>query len=148
MSVSRFNSCALKRGALKICDAVLYYETWSRSFFKVVHNASCVQKYDCAVYSCRNVFPWRRHPTGITSLNIIYSLGLRCIFDCASASWYQKRNGTSKPAWLVITTSNVTWVHIERSLILAALLKLTWVAGNFFVVLWIIEIIESCVSIL
>jgi len=29
-------------------------------------------------------------------------------------------NGTSKPAWLVVTTSNVTWVHIECSLILAA----------------------------
>jgi len=31
---------------LKISNAILYYETWSRGFFKVVHNASRTQKYD------------------------------------------------------------------------------------------------------
>ena len=40
-----------------------------------------------------------------------------------------ERNGTSKPAWLVVTALNVTWVHIECSLILARL-GIQWNPGS------------------
>lgn len=41
-----------------------------------------------------------------------------------------ERNGTSKPAWLVVTASNVTWVHIERSLHSRAARYIQWKPGS------------------
>lgn len=139
-SVSRFDPCTLKHGALKVSNAVLYYETW---FFQ--GDSQCILRPEiCPPYF---LLPYSR------SAGILPVLRISGDYLFARSTMYfrlrerelvPERNGTSKPAWLVVTTSNVTWVHIERTFSRLGI-RWNWAGflGNFFLDPGIIRIIAN-----